>query len=222
MSDLLDLMKQNFFDTVEIPNIDVSIEPVFLQALSEDNVEMEALLAIAPWNKLDTESEEEYAAFKAYVGLSVDVWKPEAIVAFFDIDRNDAKKLYKRLNWAARRMALLKYLEWERRREEEKKQVVNIRAFRDNQATLLRQSSMAAITLVQKLQERIAKLDSEDIKVSDIPKYVSSLSTFLTMAADAEARMTTINELLAIYEDEIQMNQIDDYKSIVKAGLTDE
>ena len=74
---------------------------------------------------------------------------------------------------------------------------------RNNQASLLYNISIATVKLVEKLAERIEYIDAEEIRVTDIPKFISALSNFIGIAADAEARILSISGLLAVLEDQI-------------------
>lgn len=187
---------------------DIEIDKLFERSLQEDAISLEDIRDNAPWNRLSEEGDTAYDAFKYYVNLEIDDWEPESILRFVELPDDDVDWWAKEFDWKERRMAYLKYQEWIRRRKAEMKQIENIEDFRDNQAELLKTSSRAAASLVSKLEERISQIEPEEIKVADIPKFISSLSTFLDMASDFEARFNTVNELLALYEDELNSHAI--------------
>lgn len=56
--------------------------------------------------------------------------------------------------------------------------------------------------------KRIQELDPSEIKSTDIPKYVTAVSQFIDMTTEAQARFLTLNELLCLYEDEIDSKAI--------------
>lgn len=205
---------KKFFDEIEADALaDIEIDKGFERSLLEETITVEEVVKNAPWNQRENEGDLPYEAFKYFVNLDITDWEPISVLTFgtLEVDVKDVQWWSKEFEWRERRMAHLKYEEWLRRRQDEMQQLDNITNFRDNQADLLKSSSRAAVSLVEKLNQRIEFLEPEEIKVADIPKFVSSLATFLDMASDAEARYTTINELLSLYEGDIDAKMIQDH-----------
>lgn len=213
MNNLFNLLSDgsNFFgDDFDFEEllVDVEVDKIFERSLQEETITVEELLENAPWNRMEGESDEAYELFIYFCNLDITEWKPEEIVRFVDTDDIDVFGLSKRYNWKSRRLSFLKYQEWIRRKKAEIDHLDSIAEFRDNQADLLKKSGKATIDLIGKLALRIEALDPEEIKAADIPKFISSVSTFITMSSDAEARFNAINELLALYESDIDSNAI--------------
>lgn len=208
---------KDFFEKIELGDFaSIEIDKNFERSLEEDVISIDYIKEHAPWNRLSDESDEEYEAFTYFVNLTIDNWNVESVLSYIVIE--DVKRLAVKHQWRERRFAFLKYQEWLRRRKSEVKQVEDIQDFRDNQAEVLKDSSNAAIKLISKLNKRIELLQPDEIKAADIPKFVSALSSFIEMSTNAEARLMTINELLALYESEIDSNTITEHVRLVEKG----
>jgi len=53
-------------------------------------------------------------------------------------------------------------------------------------------------------------------KSTDIPKYVTAVSQFIDMTSEAQARFLTLNELLALYEDDIDARAIREHMTFTE------
>jgi hypothetical protein len=218
--DLLNMMSdgeiEEEFNSSVLTNIE--IDKIFERSLQEDTYTMEEILENAPWNQHGDEDDEQYDAFKYYVNLAIDEWEPTAI-SKFNIDATHAENWAQEFQWQQRRMAYIQYQEWLRRKTEEVKHQDSIADFRDTQHSLLTTSSKATINLIAKLAARIETLDPDEIKAADIPKFVSAVSQFIDMTTEANAKFLTINELLALYEDDLDAKSIRDH--INQASVTE-
>lgn len=188
--------------------VDVEIDKAFERSLVEETITVEDLLSLAPWNQLEIESDAEYDAFKYYINLAIDEWDAGDIKKFVDISDVEANRLLAAYDWKSRRLAHIKYQEWLRRKESEIAHKEEIGAFRDTQANLLKTASSATLSLIDKLSRRINLLEPDEIKAADIPKFVSAVSAFIDMTTDAQAKFLTVNELLALYEDDLDAKQV--------------
>lgn len=199
--------------------VDIEVEKAFARSLEEDTITLDEILENAPWNQLEVESETQYDAFKFFVNLPIDDWEPEHITKFRpDIESDTADWWSKEFDWKERRMAYVKYQEWLRRKQDEIKHQEGISDFRDTQVSLLRSSSKATVNLINKLTQRIEELDPSEIKATDIPKFVSAVSEFIEMTTDTQAKLLTLNELLALYADDLDAQAIREH--INQAGDT--
>lgn len=213
--DLLSMMNdddlENEFGQALDVLTDIEIEKGFSRTLNEDNASVLDIIDNAPWNQLENESNLQYDAFKYYVNLSVDEWDPTDIQKFIDVPKTEITAWSKQFEWGERRLAYMKYREWLRRKQDEISHQHNIGDFRDTQSNLLKQASGATLTLIGKLSERIQTLDPNEIKAPDIPKFVSAVSQFVDITTEAQAKFLAINELLALYEDEIDSKAVRDH-----------
>lgn len=213
--DLLSMMNDDgleneFGQALEILT-DIEIEKGFERTLNEDTTTVLDIIDNAPWNQLEGETDAQYDAFKYYVNLSVDEWEPTDIQRFVDAPKQNIIAWAKQFEWSERRLAYMKYREWLRRKQDEISHQHNIGDFRDTQSNLLKQASGATLTLIGKLSERIQTLDPNEIKAPDIPKFVSAVSQFVDITTEAQAKFLAINELLALYEDDIDAKAVRDH-----------
>src|SRR5690606_25266826 len=84
---------------------------------------------------------------------------------------------------------------------------------------MLNRISKAASSLVDKIAKKIELIDPDEISVRDIPSFVSSISNFLNIASDAEARILAVSELLAIYEDELNIGRLREHVYGTNLGI---
>lgn len=220
--DLLNMMGDDDLEDELINSafVNVEIDKAFERSLQEDNISIEELLSQAPWNQLEIENEDEYDAFKYYINLSIDEWEPTDIKRFIDVSDEDCERMLNAFDWKSRRLAFIKYQEWLRRKESEIAHKEQISAFRDTQADLLKTASSATLSLIGKLSQRINALEPEEIKAADIPRFVSAVSDFIDMTTDAQAKFLTVNELLALYEDDLDAAQVREHINQAKATST--
>ena len=221
-TDLLNLMGDGkvYFDKIDFNElmVDIEIDKIFERSLQEDTLTVEEVMESAPWKQLEEESELQYDTFKYYINLNIDEWQAIDVLRFIDIDEANAIEWSEEFQWKERRLAYLKYQEWLRRKKSELKHTEDIEEFRDSQAELLKSAGGATLNLISKLALRIEDLDPNEIKATDIPKFVSAISSFLDMTADAQARFLSVNELLALYENDLDADVIRQHVLLSEQG----
>ncbi len=221
-TDLLNLMGdgKEYFDKIDFNElmVDIEIDKIFERSLQEDTLTVEEVMESAPWKQLEEESELQYDTFKYYINLNIDEWQAIDVLCFIDIDEANAIEWSEEFQWKERRLAYLKYQEWLRRKKSELKHTEDIEEFRDSQAELLKSAGGATLNLISKLALRIEDLDPNEIKATDIPKFVSAISSFLDMTADAQARFLSVNELLALYENDLDADVIRQHVLLSEQG----
>ncbi len=221
-TDLLNLMGdgKEYFDKIDFNElmVDIEIDKIFERSLQEDTLTVEEVMESAPWKQLEEESELQYDTFKYYINLNIDEWQAIDVLRFIDIDEANAIEWSEEFQWKERRLAYLKYQEWLRRKKSELKHTEDIEEFRDSQAELLKSAGGATLNLISKLALRIEDLDPNEIKATDIPKFVSAISSFLDMTADAQARFLSVNELLALYENDLDADVIRQHVLLSEQG----
>lgn len=206
--DLLSMLGNDDLENELVPFIDIEFDKDFERALAEDTLSFEELMKSAPWQKAEDESDLQYEAFKYFVNLEIDDWDVDSVLRFANFTLAEVSQWSATFQWNARRMSYVKSQEWLRRKRKELEHKDGISDFRDTQADLLQTASKATLSLIGKLAARINELDPSEIKSTDIPKYVTAVSQFIDMTSEAQARFLTLNELLALYEDDIDARAI--------------
>lgn len=206
-------MSEDVLNMIEAIDLDlltnineIEIDSTFERSLQEDNID--SILDVAPWKQLDTEADEQYDAFKYFIALRIDEWEPRDAQRFVETSEDLLLAWSRLYKWKARRLAYLKYQEWLKRKQEELEHIDRIAKFRNTQLNLLQNTGNATIKLIEKLGQRINELDPSEIKATDIPKFVTAVAQFVDLSSEAEARALTLNELLALYQDELDSNTI--------------
>jgi len=214
--DLLSMMSNGDMEEEFVPFIDIEIDKDFERALNEDTLSFEELMESAPWQQLEGETDLQYEAFKYFVNLQIDDWEVESVMSFANYDLPSLRRWSIDFVWNTRRMSYVKSQEWLRRKKKELEHKEGISDFRDTQANLLKTASDATLSLIGKLAQRIQELDPSEIKSTDIPKYVTAVSQFIDMTTEAQARFLTLNELLCLYEDEIDSKAIREHMTFAE------
>lgn len=214
--DLLSMLGDDGLEDELVPFIDIEYDKDFERALAEDTLSFEELMQSAPWQILEDESELQYEAFKYFVNLEIDDWDVESVLKFANFTSAEVNQWSTKFQWNSRRMSYVKSQEWLRRKRKELEHKDGISDFRDTQADLLQTASKATLSLIGKLAQRINELDPSEIKSTDIPKYVTAVSQFIDMTSEAQARFLTLNELLALYEDDIDARAIREHMTFAE------
>lgn len=187
--------------TVEDGLFELTYEDDFENLLSDDAITPEWIAENAFWLQLEGESDEAYALFKKYVALPIDKWKIE------NLKTTESQKTIlhysQTFEWQKRRLLYLKYQDWYLKKQQEMEHLNSIAMYRTNQAKILQNTSQSALALVEKLQQKIDSIEPDEIKVAAIPGFISALSTFVSLAADAEARALAVDKLLQLYGEEL-------------------
>ncbi len=204
----------------QAPFENVKINTELSTHLDDDTITVDWIQDNAPWNRLDTENDEEYKWFQWYTQITIDMWVPEESFELSPF-REEASleswlKAYHENHWVERRMAYVKYGEWVARKKDELEQLHHIANFRSTQAELLTSASKAGLALVDTLTTRLQSLEPSEIKAHNIPSFVTALNTFLSMSADAEARLLAVTDLLDYYE--VDMAQTDIRQHLFEAN----
>lgn len=184
--------------------MELTYEQDFADMLEHDEITPEWIEQNAIWLQLESEDDEAYNLFKKYAALPIDKWN---VSNLRNIDVKILEHYYETYHWKKRRLLYLKYQDWFERKRQEMEHLSSIALYRKNQALILQNTSQSALTLISKLQEKIDTIDPDEIKVANIPSFISALSTFVSLAADAEARALAVDKLLTLYADEL--NAID-------------
>lgn len=183
---------------------EIEVDSELKTRLEENTITVEWIQNNAPWNQLPNEGDDEFSWFRWYTQLTVDTWNPDDTFELspfrLEIDFEDWLRAFHEYHWVERRMAYVKYGEWVARKKDELEQLHHIANFRNTQAQLLTAASKAGLSLVEKLTKRLETLKPDDIKPHNIPSFVTALNTFLSMSADAEARLLAVTDLLDYYE----------------------
>lgn len=214
--DLLAMLGNDDLEEELVPFIDIEFDKDFERALMEDTLSFEELMQSAPWQKLEEETDLQYEAFKYFVNLDIDDWDVDSILKFANFTLSEVNQWSTSFSWNSRRMSYVKSQEWLRRKRKELEHKDGISDFRDTQADLLQTASKATLSLIGKLAQRINELDPSEIKSTDIPKYVTAVSQFIDMTSEAQARFLTLNELLALYEDDIDARAIREHMTFAE------
>lgn len=214
--DLLGMLSNDDLENELVPFIDIEFDKDFERALAEDTLSFEELMQSAPWQQLENETDLQYEAFKYFVNLEIDDWDTEGVLRFANFTKAEVNQWSVTFQWNSRRMSYVKSQEWLRRKRKELEHKDGISDFRDTQADLLQTASKATLSLIGKLAQRINELDPSEIKSTDIPKYVTAVSQFIDMTSEAQARFLTLNELLALYEDDIDARAIREHMTFAE------
>lgn len=214
--DLLSMLGDDGLEDELVPFIDIEYDKDFERALAEDTLSFEELMQSAPWQQLENETDLQYEAFKYFVNLEIDDWDTEGVLRFANFTKAEVNQWSVTFQWNSRRMSYVKSQEWLRRKRKELEHKDGISDFRDTQADLLQTASKATLSLIGKLAQRINELDPSEIKSTDIPKYVTAVSQFIDMTSEAQARFLTLNELLALYEDDIDARAIREHMTFAE------
>lgn len=195
----------------------VDIDKELQEQLDGDMVSPEWIRDFAPWKQQPNESNDEYYLFTFFCGLPVNKWDyKDAYMAYLrssDEKYDDSMldlfvEVAESKMWLIRRSSYMAYVDWVNRKREEIEQLNAIANFRNNQASMLNKISKAAASLVDKISKKIELVDPDEISVRDIPAFINSLSSFLNIASDAEARILAVSELLDKFEDELQADRL--------------
>jgi len=214
--DLLAMLGNDDLEDELVPFVDIEFDKDFERALAEDTLSFEELMKSAPWQKLEDETDLQYEAFKYFVNLEIDDWDVDSVLKFANFTVAEVNQWSAAFRWNSRRMSYVKSQEWLRRKRKELEHKDGISDFRDTQADLLQTASKATLSLIGKLAQRINELDPSEIKSTDIPKYVTAVSQFIDMTSEAQARFLTLNELLALYEDDIDARAIREHMTFTE------
>lgn len=188
----------------ELDNIEVDLQ--FERALEEEKIDVEYIKENAPWLQLPTETDNAYHVFKYYVNLPIDKWKVTDLA--LGLEEKFLQDLCDNNNWKARRLAYIKYKEWLRRRKDEVDNIDKITSYRDEQIGVLRSTTDAASKLIKKLGAKIEFINEEDIRVTDIPKFITAVETLVRLSSESEARVLAVSELLTLYENDLDIKEL--------------
>jgi len=207
-----------YIDMNDPSELSVDLNPIFVEQLENDTLTAEWVVQYAPWKQQDDETDFEHLAFRYFTKLGIDQW--DVAIArnnFIESTTQDSltldqwKNMHDAHDWITRRVSFMKYLEWVTRKTDELDQLKNIGNFRSNQASLLSEASKASVELVRKLAKRIETLDADEIRVQDIPSFISSVASFLNLASDAEARVLSVSALLDAFADELDSSLLTEH-----------
>lgn len=180
--------------------LDIEYEQNFQTLLNEDKIDAKWVKDNGIWMQLEGESDAAYAAFKEYTALSIDKWSADNLPKYKkELIESYIEKHY----WKQRRLLYLKYKEWFDKRKSELEHLEAISLYRDTQAKVLRSTAKSSLQLIDKLQKRIETIDPEDIDPRNIPQFISAISTFVGLAADAEARALAVDSLLKLHAEDL-------------------
>lgn len=198
--------------TIEVEDglLDLEYESDFNNMLEEDSITPEWIQENAVWLQLDTEPDEAYTLFKEYVRLPIDKWKPNNMSKNAE-ELELIKKCFTKFEWKKRRLLYIKYQDWFEKKRQEMEHLNAISLYRQNQATILGDVSSSALTLVDKLRQKIDSIEPDDIKVSSLPTFISALSTFISLASDAQARALAVDKLLKLHAEELSALKLQEH-----------
>jgi len=204
-------------DVIEKLNIedgllDLEYDAHFQQMLDADQITPKWVEENAIWMQLEGESDEAYEAFKKFVALPIDKWDVK-----FLPQTSNAQHYSFTFHWTKRRLLYLKYKEWLDKRRSELEHLEAISLYRDNQAKVLKSTTHSALTLIEKLRDRIDSIEPDDIDPRSIPQFISALSTFLELSADAEARALAVDSLLKLHAEDLSSLNLREHISLLQA-----
>ncbi len=180
--------------------LDIEYEEEFQELLDEDKITVEWVQENAIWMQLEGEDDDAYAMFKKYTALPIDKWDAKHLPQFpHDLVASYIENHF----WKQRRLLYLKYKEWFDKRKSELEHLEAISLYRDTQARVLRSTSKSSLLLIEKLQQRIESIDAEEIEPRNIPQFIAAVSSFVDLAADAEARALAVDSLLRLHAEEL-------------------
>lgn len=206
----------------------VDIDEELQQQLDNDMVSPEWIRDHAPWKQQPNEDNDDYFMFTFFCGLPVNKWDvKDAYLAYLratddEYNKNDENIFIltaENNKWLIRRSSYIAYKDWVNRKREEIEQLNAIANFRNNQASILNRISRAASHLVEKIAVKIERIDPDEISVRDIPTFVNSVSNILNIAADAEARILAVSELLEMFENEMSADRLREHVYGTNLGI---
>lgn len=207
------------------------IDSELMEQLAADSVSLEWLEENAPWLQCENESDFQYLAFKHFCLLPISEWEGRDALHLFSqktgrkVNKNEAPMWdawREEFDWIPRRLAFSAYYDWLSRKSDEMQQLSQIGKFRNNQATLLAEVSSATIGLVKKLGSKIDKIRPEEIQTKDVPSFISALVSFLNLAADAEARVLSVSQLLDFFEEQMDTQLLKEHIFYVGPKMKEE
>ncbi len=191
--------------------LDLEYDAHFQQMLDADQITPKWVEENAIWMQLEGESDEAYEAFKKFVALPIDKWEVRFVAV------SNAQHYSLAFHWTKRRLLYLKYKEWLDKRRSELEHLDAISLYRDNQARVLKSTTHSALTLIEKLRDRIDSIEPDDIDPRSIPQFISALSTFLELSADAEARALAVDSLLKLHAEDLSSLNLREHISLLQA-----
>lgn len=204
---------------IEIENgfLDIEYEEEFQNLLDEDKITAEWVNENAIWMQLEDESDESYDMFKKYCALPIDKWDAKHLPQYkSSLVQSYIDSHY----WKQRRLLYLKYKDWFDKRKSELEHLEAISLYRDNQAKVLRSTSKSSLLLIEKLQQRIESIDADEIDPRNIPQFISAVSTFVSLAADAEARALAVDSLLGLHAEELSSLNLGKHMAVMTEERT--
>lgn len=191
--------------------LDLTYDEHFQSLLNEDTITPEWLLENAIWAQLEEEDEYHFDFFKAYLKLPIDKWKPDDIMYYVIEMPPTIIDIAEQFNWKKRRLLYLKYTEWYQRKKEELDHLESISKFRNTTVKAVGLVSVAALTLIDKLQQKIALVRVEELKTRDIPALVSAAKTLMELSADTEARALAVDKLMQMFAEEMDASLLKEH-----------
>ncbi len=154
-----------------------------------------------PWERLPKEGTIAWNCFTRYRDL---LGRRTLLLAFQqETGKKEARapngawtSWYTRFNWKARAAAYDAHLDKIDREKNEKAHFAELEAYRNRQRQLASAGTQLSILLLQKVTDRVKKLEPDEIPIALIPQYLRSATGAAQMAMNAEAEAIGLDDLI--------------------------
>lgn len=101
-------------------------------------------------------------------------------------------------DWVVRAEAYDAHLELQARSERQEEHLKELRAYRERQRQLAKETTEAAIDLLEKCNARLEELDAGEIEPGKLPQFFRAAAHIAEVASNSEAQALAIHELMTL------------------------
>lgn len=156
------------------------------------------------WKKREDETDAAYAAFRKYLDLGIErshrkvaeaLGRPAGYTRWIE-------EWSSKYDWVKRASAWEAHLRGLEQAKAEKKHLEKLEAHRARQEAYARRVMGNALALMERIEARIAKLESEDIAdAAELARLIKATVDMFKAASDADAQALAVSELLRLLAD---------------------